>query len=55
VDLKPLTTSEVSPELDAKFAVPDLRQFERDFRADKHSEIENFAKLVIEGGARPPI
>jgi hypothetical protein len=48
-DLKPLTASEKSPQLDAQFAVPDLRPFEKTFRIDKLSKLEDFARRVIDG------
>jgi hypothetical protein len=48
-DLKPLTTSEKSPQLDAQFAVPDLRPFEKTFRIDKLSRLQDFARRAIDG------
>jgi hypothetical protein len=47
--LKPLTSPEKSAELDAQFAVPDLRPFERTFRIDKFSKLGEFTRRVING------
>jgi hypothetical protein len=49
VDLEPLTKSEVSAELDSKFSVPDFRPYEKSFRIDKFSDLNQFARIVLEG------
>jgi hypothetical protein len=49
VDLEPLTKTEAGAELDAKFAVPDMRVYEKSFRIEKLSELNRFARLIIDG------
>jgi hypothetical protein len=48
-DLKPLTSLEENEELDKQFSMPDLRPFEKTFRIDKASKLDEFARLALDG------
>jgi hypothetical protein len=47
-DVKPLTSLEKDDELDKKFSVLDLRPFEKTFRVDKASKLDEFARLALD-------
>jgi hypothetical protein len=52
VDIEPLRRPEPSAELDAKFKLLDLTPFARSFRVEKLSELDKFARLVLDGELR---